>query len=459
MSDLFFKQKSTYEEMSEDELKLSDEFNENYKEFLNSCKIEYYGVKNSVERAEKEGFKPFEYGKKYSAGDKIYFIQKGHAAVFAVIGTEPFENGFNLVASHIDCPRLDLKLNPLYEDSDICYLKTHYYGGILKYQWLTIPLMLIGVAYKKDGTKVEISIGADEKDPVFCIPDLLPHLGKDQATKKLGEAFTGEDLNVLFGSRPAKDYKDEKEKVKAMLLSILNEKYNIKEADLLTAEISAVPADKARDLGLDRSLILSFGHDDRVCAYPAFIALLNTVNPKKTAICVFADREEVGSMGITGLRSDYLKNFLEDLCESAGQNYRKALANSNALSSDVTAAFDPNFAYAYEKNNASYINKGCSINKFTGSRGKSGASEAPAAFIAKLCDIFDKNGVVYQFGELGKVDQGGGGTVSQFLTDKNIETVDIGVPILSMHAPYEIASKTDIYMMYKADLAFYRDFC
>ena len=285
---------------------------------------------------------------------------------------------------------------------------------------------------------------------------MLPHLGKDQAGKKLSEAFTGEDLNIIAGSRP--DAEEEKDKIKTTVLKLLNEKYGINEEDLLTAEISAVPAGKARDLGLDRSMILAFGHDDRVCAYPAFRALLDAGVPNKTAVCVFADREEVGSMGVTGLRSDYLKNFIEELCVNASQNVRKALANSAAISSDVTAAFDPDFASAFEKNNTAYLNKGCAICKFTGARGKSGSSEASARFIAKLCAIFDKNDVVYQFGELGKVDQGGGGTVAQFLADKDIENVDIGVPLLSMHAPYEIAAKNDIYMMYKSSLVFYKEF-
>ena len=316
--------------------------------------------------------------------------------------------------------------------------------------------MLIGAVYKKDGSVVEINIGGDESDPVFCISDLLPHLGKDQAGKKLSEAFTGEDLNIIAGSRP--DAEEEKDKIKTTVLKLLNEKYGINEEDLLTAEISAVPAGKARDLGLDRSMILAFGHDDRVCAYPAFRALLDAGVPNKTAVCVFADREEVGSMGVTGLRSDYLKNFIEELCVNASQNVRKALANSAAISSDVTAAFDPDFASAFEKNNTAYLNKGCAICKFTGARGKSGSSEASARFIAKLCAIFDKNDVVYQFGELGKVDQGGGGTVAQFLADKDIENVDIGVPLLSMHAPYEIAAKNDIYMMYKSSLVFYKEF-
>ena len=442
--------------MSEEELIAAQRFCEDYKKFLDASKIEYYGVENAVAEAEKAGFVPFEYGKKYSAGDKIYHVQKGHAAIFATIGRAPFEEGFNLVAAHVDCPRLDLKLSPLYEDGGLCLLKTHYYGGILKYQWVTNPLMLIGAVYKKDGSLSRLNIGGDDSDPVFCISDLLPHLGKDQAGKKLSEAFTGEDLNIIAGSRP--DAEEEKDKIKTTVLKLLNEKYGINEEDLLTAEISAVPAGKARDLGLDRSMILAFGHDDRVCAYPAFRALLDAGVPNKTAVCVFADREEVGSMGVTGLRSDYLKNFIEEICVNASQNVRKALANSAAISSDVTAAFDPDFASAFEKNNTAYLNKGCAICKFTGARGKSGSSEASARFIAKLCAIFDKNDVVYQFGELGKVDQGGGGTVAQFLADKDIENVDIGVPLLSMHAPYEIAAKNDIYMMYKSSLVFYKEF-
>ncbi len=454
MSDLSFKQKNCYQELSEQEQETMNRFCEEYKDFLTCAKTERFGVQYAVRIAAQNGYKPFEYGKAYQPGDKIYLIQKQKAAIFAHIGQEPMENGFHIVAAHMDCPRLDIKVNPLYEKSGLAIFKTHYYGGILKYQWVTIPLMLLGVVYKKDGTEIEINIGSEKNDPVFCITDLLPHLGKDQAKKSLNAAFTGEDLNLLVGSKPDQT-EEENDSVKQAILKLLKEKYDLSEEDFFTAELSAVPAECARDLGFDRSMILSFGQDDRVCAFPAFTALMQTTTPKQTAVCVLADREEVGSMGITGLRSAYMSDFLEELCLNAGQNFRKALANSSAISSDVTAAYDPNYESAFEAMNTAFLNKGCAINKFTGAGGKSGSSEADARFIAQLCALFDQNHVVYQFGELGKVDQGGGGTVSQFIADRNIEVVDIGVPVLSMHAPYEVTAKSDVYMLYKACLAFY----
>ncbi|MBQ2720472.1 MAG: aminopeptidase, partial [Clostridia bacterium] len=443
MSDLSYQNKNAFDVLSETELKEVQEYCEGYKKFLDNGKTERFCVSYAVSLAEKEGFVPFVDGKKYNPGDKVYHVQKNHAAIFAVIGSESPEKGFNITAAHVDAPRLDLKPSPLYEDNGMAYFKTHYYGGVRKYQWVTRPLALCGVVCKKDGTSVNINIGSDPEDPIFMITDLLPHLAKDQSQKPLAGAFAGESLNILLGSEPEKN--EEKDKIRENVLKALNQKYGITEADLLTAEITVVPAENARDLGFDRSLISAYGHDDRVCAYPCFTALLKTTAPKKTCVCVFADKEEIGSVGISGLRSDYMTNFLLALCD--GYNSRVAFANSAAISSDVAAAFDPNYPEVFERRNSAFINCGPAICKYTGHGGKSGASDACPEFIAKLLGIFDEANVIYQFTELGKVDQGGGGTVSQFIADRNIEVIDIGVAMLCMHAPCEVAAKTDIYML------------
>jgi len=445
MSELLYAPKNSYDVMSDEDIKKVYEYCEGYKKFLDNSKIERLCVENTVKMAEKEGFKPFEYDKKYKAGDKVYYIQKKRAVIFAVIGSENPENGFNLIAAHIDSPRLDLKPNPLYEDSGFAMFKTHYYGGIRKYQWLTIPLMLVGVVCKTNGETINVNIGGQDGDPVFCITDLLPHLAGDQSKKPLETAYTGENLNILIGSTFEKDEKSDKYKLAVM--KFLNKKYGIKEQDFLTAELSIVPVHKASDLGFDRSMICSYGQDDRICAYPAFTSLLES-DIKKTAIVVFADKEEIGSVGQTGMRSAYIKNFIELL--SDGYNVKKVFANSACISADVSAAFDPNFSEVYEKRNAPMMNCGPCMSKYLGRGGKSGSSEANVEFMATLCGMFEKNGVVYQTGELGKVDQGGGGTVSQFIADLDIEVVDMGVAVLSMHSPNEVAGKTDIYMMHKA---------
>lgn len=454
MSDLSYQNKNAFDVLSESELNAIQEYCEGYKKFLDNGKTERSCVAYAVSLAEKEGFKPFVEGTKYNAGDKIYHVQKNHAAIFAVIGSESPEKGFNITAAHVDAPRLDLKPSPLYEDNGMAYFKTHYYGGIRKYQWVTRPLALCGVVCKKDGTTVNINIGSEPSDPVFMITDLLPHLAKDQSQKTLSGAFGGESLNILLGSKPDND--EEKDKVRENVLKALNEKYGITEADLLTAEITVVPAENARDIGFDRSLIAAYGHDDRVCAYPCFTALLKTTAPKKTCVCVFADKEEIGSVGVTGLRSDFMNNFLLALCD--GYNSRLAFANSAAISSDVAAAFDPNYPEVFERRNSAFVNCGPAICKYTGHGGKSGASDACPEFIAKLLGIFDDANVIYQFTELGKVDQGGGGTVSQFIADRNIEVIDIGVAMLCMHAPCEIAAKTDIYMLDRLCEAFYKNY-
>lgn len=454
MTDLFYERKKVSEKMTKHDRDNAFRFAEGYKEFIDKGKLERLCVKYAVSEAEKKGFRPFEYGKEYKPGDKIYLVQKEKAAVFAIIGTNPLDEGFDIVAAHVDNPRLDIKGMPLYEDTGFAYMRTHYYGGIKKYQWTTIPLMLTGVVYKKDGTQIEISIGNEKEDPVFCVTDLLVHLSYEQAKKPLGEAFNGEMLNILIGSEPDPDA--EKDKIKTNILKLIKDKYGISEEDFLSADLSAVPAEKSRDLGFDKSMILGFGHDDRSCAYPAFKALMDKQSVRRTAVCVFADREEVGSMGITGLRSNYMTDFLIELCENSHVNVRKAFANSKALSADVSAAVDPSFPEVFEKQNNALLGCGIAFNKFTGRGGKAGASEAGGKFIASILNELDKNSVIYQFAEMGRIDAGGGGTVSQFLADRNIEVIDVGVPVISMHAPYEVISKNDLYMLYKCCETFYK---
>ena len=454
MSELLKKKKNGYLVYPGDAAP-AQEYCEGYKRFLDKGKLERFCVEEGVRIARKAGFVPFEYGKKYQPGEKIYFVQHNRAVIFVVIGSAPVTEGFNITAAHVDCPKLDLKPEPLYEDGALALLKTHYYGGIRKYQWVTAPLALCGVVCKRSGETVRVEVGNDPGDPIFYISDLLPHLAKDQAAKPLGSAIEGEDLNVIISSIPDADEDDAP--YKAAVMKILNEKYGLTEEDFETADLSVVPAGNARDIGFDRSMIAAFGHDDRVDAYPELTALLalNGI-PKKTCVAVFADREEVGSMGISGMRSAYVADFLTELC--GDENAHQAFARSCALSADVSAAFDPTFASAYEKRNSALINHGVAICKYTGSRGKGGASEAPAELMARILKIFDENHVLYQLCELGKVDQGGGGTVSQYLSDLNIPVLDIGVGLLSMHAPYELAGKLDIYHTHKACLAFYENY-
>ncbi|MBO5220905.1 MAG: aminopeptidase [Clostridia bacterium] len=448
MSELLKKKKNGYLIVPEEE-KMAYDYCEGYKSFLNKGKIERFCVEESIRIAEEAGFVPFSYGTVYMPGDKVYYNQHGRAVIFAIIGSESAEEGFNITAAHVDCPRLDLKQVPLYEDGGLALMKTHYYGGIRKYQWVALPLALCGVVCKRNGETVRIEIGNDPEDPVFYITDLLPHLAKDQ--KEIG----GEDLNLVVGSKP--DAEEDGQPYKTSVMKILNEKYGLTEEDFETADISAVPAGNARDIGFDRSLISAYGHDDRICAYPELTALLALKEvPKKTCVAVFADREEVGSAGISGMRCSFVSDFLTELC--GDKNARRAFANSCALSADVNAAFDPTFPSVYEKRNSAFVNHGIAVSKYTGSRGKSGCSEAPAELLGKLFKIFDDNNVLYQTSELGKVDQGGGGTVSQFLAERNILVVDVGVAMLSMHAPYEAAGKLDIYHMHKACLAFYENY-
>jgi len=453
---LFYTKELAYDKMSDAEIKEAFDFCEEYKNFLDKGKTERCALNYIESRAQKAGFKAFEYKKSYKAGDKIFINKKGKTAALIVIGKEPLENGLSIAAAHIDSPRLDLKPNPVYEDLNLCLFKTHYYGGIKKYQWTAIPLELRGVICKADGTKVEISIGNAENDPVFTVTDLLPHLAKNQMEKTLEKGIEGEALNILVGSVPFKDDK-ESQRVKLAILNILYEKYGIVEKDFICAELEAVPAFNARDIGFDRSLIGAYGHDDRVCAYPELCAIEEIGIPEKTCIAVFADKEEIGSSGNTGLNTDLVKNIIIDLCTAQGENYIPCLNNSKCLSADVNCAIDPNYQEVNEKNNASMLGYGACITKYTGARGKSDTNDAHAELVNYFVRLFDKNNVVWQTGELGKVDQGGGGTVAQYIAKIGVDVVDLGVPVLSMHSPFEVVSKVDVYMTYKAVKAFFND--
>lgn len=439
--------------MSDEDIKNAEEYAEGYKAFLDMSKTEREATKTAIEMAKMRGYVEFDYKKKYKAGDKVYLNNRGKSAIFALIGSDDIENGVNIMASHIDSPRIDLKQRPLYEETELCLFKTHYYGGIKKYQWTAIPLALHGTIIKKDGTALEVNIGENEGDPVFCVTDLLPHMAADQMKRTLAEGIKGEELNILIGSYPFRD-DNASEKVKLNIMKLLNEKYNIIEADLLSAELEMVPAFKAKDLGFDRSLIAAYGQDDRVCAYTSFTALLEMEAVKRTVVCVLADKEETGSDGNTGLNSSYLKYFIADLAKPYGVDGRRVLTNSKCLSADVNAAYDPTFAEVNEKNNACYINYGVVVTKFTGARGKGGTSDASAEFVGEVRRMLEKDNIIWQTAELGKVDQGGGGTVAQYIANLNVDTIDVGVPVLSMHAPYEVTSKIDVFQTYKAFKAF-----
>ena len=453
---LFAKKKNGIHRLSTAEVEKCDIFCEEYKKFLDIAKTEREAVCAAVNMLKAKGYKEYTPGMGLSAGDKIYRNNRGKAIIAAIIGTDPIENGVRLCAAHIDSPRLDLKQNPLYEDNEIAFFKTHYYGGIKKYQWTAIPLSLHGVIVKADGSEVTVSIGEDESDPVFCITDLLPHLAGDQMKRNLAQGIKGEELNIIIGSRPFKD-DEASESVKLNILNILFEKYGITEADFISAELEAVPAFKAKDIGFDRSMIGSYGHDDRVCAYTALAAALDCEDPKHTVVTVLADKEETGSDGNTGLCSAYLKYFIADIAEELGSNGRTVLSASECLSADVNAAFDPTFPEVNERNNCAYLNKGVCVTKFTGARGKSGTSDASAEFTGRVRRLLDGENVIWQTGELGKVDKGGGGTVAAYIANLNVDTIDVGVPVLSMHAPYEIVSKLDVYMAYRAFAVFMAD--
>ena len=453
--ELFMNNEHTAKVIDDAEMKEAFDFCEGYKSFLNSCKTEREAAAFTVKEAEKRGFVPFDKNKHYAAGDKVYYLNRKKAVILAVIGKKSVGEGVRIAAAHIDSPRLDLKPNPLYEDTDIALFKTHYYGGIKKYQWTTIPMSLHGVVVKRDGSEAEVNIGENEGDPQFVITDLLPHLAASQMSRKPGEIVKGEELNILVGSLPFKSDSGS-ELVKLNIMKILNEKYGIVERDFLTAELEAVPAMKVSDIGFDRSMIGGYGHDDRVCAYPALEAIFEIDGtPEYTALTVLTDKEETGSDGNTGLCSAYLKYFIADLARAEGLMGRDVLSKSRCLSADVSAAFDPTFASVLDKMNASYINKGIVVTKYTGSRGKSGTSDASAEFVGEVARIFDSNNVNWQLGELGKVDEGGGGTVAKYIANLDVDVVDVGVPVLSMHAPYEVVSKLDVYMAKKAFLKFF----
>ncbi len=465
------KKKSAAEELSEkilshpkngilrtddEELKACDDFNEGYKAFLNTAKTEREAVEEITAQAEAAGFKAFERGKKYKSGDKFYFVNRGKAVILTVMGKKSIAEGIRLAAAHIDSPRLDMKQNPLYEDKEIAYFKTHYYGGIKKYQWPTIPLSLHGVVIKGNGESVRVRIGEDEGDPVFCISDILPHLAESQYKRPAPKLITGEELNIIVGSRPFKDDKIAN-KVKLNIMAILNEKYGIVEDDFVSAELEAVPGFKAVDVGFDRSLVGAYGQDDRVCAYTALQATLQLKKPEYTCMTVLTDKEETGSDGNTGLNSSYLPYFINDLAEVYDVNGYNVMSKSECLSADVNAAVDPTFIEPFEIRNCSQLNYGVVATKFTGARGKSGTSDASAEFVGRIRRLFDENGIIWQTGELGKVDAGGGGTVAQFIANLDFDVIDVGVSVLSMHAPFEMTSKLDNYMAYKAFKVFFED--
>ena len=450
---LLLEKKNGYDRMPKEEREAMDRYCAGYKAFLDAGKTERECVREGIRLAREKGFRPYERGMALKSGDKVYLDNRGKMLMLAVIGQKPLSEGAQITAAHIDSPRLDLKPSPLYEESEMAYLKTHYYGGIRKYQWVTIPLEIHGVVALKDGKTVSVVIGEGE-EPKLVVNDLLPHLGAEQSKKTLAEGITGEQLNILVGSEPMEGA--EKDRVKLAVMKRLYEKYGITEEDFISAELEAVPAAGAVDVGLDGSMIGAYGHDDRVCSYAALKALLDLEEvPGKTAVCVLADKEEIGSVGVSGMLTAAFDTFMEDLCAVQNVPVRVCLEKSFCLSTDVTAAFDPNFADVFEKNNASRLNYGVGLCKYTGSRGKSGASDASAEVVAYARRIFDADGVIWQMAEMGKIDAGGGGTVAGFMAKRNIDTLDAGVPVLSMHAPFEVVSKLDCYMTYKACKAVY----
>ncbi|MBQ7364099.1 MAG: aminopeptidase [Clostridia bacterium] len=448
---ILFKKKNVYSVLDEAELAKMEEFCKGYVAYLDASKTEREAVNEGIALAKAKGFREYHFGDAVKAGDKFYFNNRGKELLLFIIGSENIENGIRISAAHVDSPRIDLKQHPLYEDSGMAFFKTHYYGGIKKYQWTAIPLAIHGTVMKRDGSVIDIVVGEDESDPVFYIDDLLPHLARGQASRPLGDAIQGEQLNILVGSKPL----NKDGEIKLAIMKLLNEKYGIVESDFISAELSMVPAFKARDIGFDRSLIGGYGHDDRVCAYPAIAAILEQENPTHTLMAILADKEETGSGGNTGMKSYVFIDIIASLAKSLGANEYTVRYNSKCLSADVNAAYDPNFGDVYEARNSSFINQGVVMTKYTGSGGKNGTSDASAEFVGFVRNMFDNAGIVWQTGELGKVDCGGGGTVAVYIAEKNIDVVDLGVPVLSMHAPYEVIAKADIYMAYKA----FRTFC
>ena len=457
---LFKSKKTGWENLSDEELSNIFKFADEYMYYLNMSKTEKEIIRNSKDILIKNGFVDISEKEELKPGDKVFYINRGRNVFAAVIGEENLENGMRLVAAHSDSPRIDLKQNPVYEDTGLAMLKTHYYGGIKKYQWVNIPLSMHGIVVKPNGEKVEISLGEKDEDPIFTISDLLPHLAQEQMKKSPSDVVEGEQLNVLMGSIP---YPDEEisEKVKLNILKLFNDRFGIKEVDFASSEIEMVPAYKARSTGLDYSMIAGYGQDDKVCCYTGLRALIDTVNPIYTAVCILTDREEVGFDGISGMQSQIFDTFVLEMLEKTGNTKPSSLnrtySNSKALSADVDAAYNPNFAYAFEKNNTGYFGKGISLVKYTGARGKSGASEAPAEFVAEVRKIFDDEKVFYQACELGRVDKGGGGTIALTLANRGMEVLDAGVPVMGMHSPYEITSKVDVYNAFRGYRAFFNN--
>ncbi len=452
--ELFLDRKNGIYTRGADEIASADAFCTGYKKFLDCAKTEREAVITAEQIAKDAGFTAFDCGKQYQPGDRVYTINRGKNIMLAVIGTDGCKDGVRLAIAHIDSPRLDLKPNPLYEANDLALFKTHYYGGIKKYQWTAVPLALHGTVVLKNGEKISVCVGEKDDEPCFCVTDLLPHLAQEQNAKTMAKGFTGEDLNVLIGSRPFKDDK-ESELVKLNIMNLLHEQYKITEADFLSAELELVPAYKARDIGFDRSMVGGYGHDDRICAYPALMAAIGCKTPRQTSITVLVDKEETGSDGNTGMQSDYMKYFIFDLAKSEGLEGYWVLSKSKCLSADVNAAFDPTYASVYEANNSCYLNNGVVITKYTGHGGKYDTSDASAEFMAEIRLLLDKENILWQTGELGKVDQGGGGTIAKYVANLNVDVIDLGVPVLSMHSPFEVASKVDLYMAYRAFTSFF----
>ncbi|MBO5206904.1 MAG: aminopeptidase [Clostridia bacterium] len=451
---LSYKKKNIFEEATPEKVKAIFDYNVGYAAFLDAGKTEREATAYAIKMAEAKGYTEYKLGEELKVGDKKYLNQHGKSLILFKVGENDLEcDGIRILAAHIDSPRLDLKQVPMYEEAGMGFLKTHYYGGVKKYQWTAIPLALHGVMVTADGSVVEVNIGEDDSDPVFYINDLLPHLGQKQGAEPLSSAISGESLNILIGGLPYDD-KDVSDKIKLTALSILNEKYGVTEEDFLSAELSLVPAFKARDIGFDRALIAAYGHDDRVCSYPAVTALLDNDDTKHTVMVVLADKEEIGSVGVTGMQSDILVDVMKEISRSLGKNEVVVRSKSKCLSADVTACYDPNFADVYERRNSAMISCGTTMSKYTGARGKSSTNDASAEFVGFIRKLFRDNGVIWQTAELGKVDAGGGGTVAMYIANHNIETVDLGVPVISMHAPYEVVSKADVYSTYEAFCAF-----
>ena len=458
-SKLFNKKENGWNAKTEEQKQKIFEYAKGYINYMNKSKTERETINTSTEIAHQNGFKDIKDCETLKPGDKVYWNNRGKSMYLAVIGEKSIEEGMNIIGAHADSPRLDLKPNPLYEDSEFAYLKTHYYGGIKKYQWTTIPLAIHGVIVKTNGEKITVNIGEDMKDPIFTITDLLPHLAQDQMKKKLADGIDGEDLNLLIGSMPIGS--EIAESVKLNILNILNEKYGITEKDLLSSEIELVPAMPCRSMGFDNSMVAGYGQDDKICVYASLTALMNVQNPVKTAVCIISDKEEIGSMGNTGMESHVFDYFISELLNKTGENrtnlLNKVFCFSKMLSADVDAGFDPLYASVSDRHNAGYLGKGISLNKYTGARGKSGASDANAEYVAWVRNVLEKNDIKYQVAELGKVDVGGGGTIAYILANKGVDVIDCGIPLLSMHSPYEVTSKFDIYSAYRTYKSFWEE--